>query len=317
MRRFITVAGAVLLFATLASANDLKTYKATYEKEMDTIILSNGMSMTELGEHYTKSLDSLLAVAKRAGDLDKTTAVIDEIARFGKEKAMSATPSKALDIRNLQSRFVKQATLHDLDNARALIILTSRYDSALERLQKSLVSSSKLDDAKLVQTERKQVAEAEPLKAAKGLLTEYSKKPEGETARDKAAIRSAFSRPNSYICEIEGSAGLSPKNNTYTFNVERQGLRATLRYWATGAIYKQSYGNVVLRTPEGREEILHKWTPKDFKITAREADTYKSLKEKRIDVSKHVRRPGEYAIRFDWKSGGSGLTIMRVEVEMK
>lgn len=177
MKRIIATVSAMLIFAGIASAKDLKTYKATYEKQMEEIILSHGMKMTDPGQQYTKSLDALLAKVKKAGDLDKTTGVMDEIARFRNEKGMPDKPSKLLDIQHLQSSFTKQTYAHEAQKAKSIISLTSRYDQALERLQKTLVSSSKLDDAKVVQEERRATqSSAEILNAKKIILASSSKK---------------------------------------------------------------------------------------------------------------------------------------------
>ena len=173
MNRLIAIAGVALLFASLASAKDLKTYRATYEKRMEEIILSHGMQMADVGQRYTKSLDALLTKVKKAGDLDKTTTVMEEIARFRKERGMPEKPSELLDIQNLQSSFTKQAATHETQKAKSIVSLTSQYDQALERLQKRLVSSSKLDDAKAVQEQRKQVQDTETLKSAKSHLTSH------------------------------------------------------------------------------------------------------------------------------------------------
>ena len=161
MNRLIAIAGVFLISAGLASAKDLPTYKATYEKQMEEIILSHGMKMTEVGQQYTKSLDALLAKVKKAGDLDKTTAVMEEIARFHKEKAMPDKPSTLLDIQTVQSSFTKQASIHEAGKAKKIISLASKYDQALERLQKTLVSSSKIDEAKAVQAERQTVEKSD------------------------------------------------------------------------------------------------------------------------------------------------------------
>ena len=176
MKRLIAIAGIILISAALASAKDLKTYKATYEKEMGILILSHGMKMAELGQQYTKALDVLLNKLKKAGDLDKTTAVMDEIARFRNEKGIPKKPSALLDIQNLQSSFAKQASSHESDKAKKIISLASKYDLALGRLQKSLVSSNKLDEAKAVQEERTGVKEREPYTSASRYVTELAAK---------------------------------------------------------------------------------------------------------------------------------------------
>jgi len=171
MKRIIATVSSMLIIAGIASANDITTYKATYEKNLEEIILSHGMKMSELGQQYTKSLDSLLARVKKAGDLDKSTAVMGEFTRFGKEKAMPDKLSALLDIQTLQSSFANHASTHDVNKAKGIVYLASKYDQALERLQRTLVSSSKLDDAKAVQDERKRIEVSEDVVAAKAIVS--------------------------------------------------------------------------------------------------------------------------------------------------
>ena len=176
MKRIIATVSTMLIIAGIASAKDLATYKAVYEKSMEEIILSHGMRMADVGQQYTKSHDTLLAKVKKAGDLDKTTAVMNEIERFRKEKTMPDKSPALLDIQNLQSSFTKQASTHEAIKAKNIISLTLKYDKALERLQKSLVSSSKLDDAKAIQEERKGVKESKPYTSASKYVTELAAK---------------------------------------------------------------------------------------------------------------------------------------------
>jgi hypothetical protein len=171
MKRIIATVCSMLIIAGNVSANDLKTYKATYEKNLQEIILSHGIKMSELGQQYTKSLDSLLARVKRAGDLDKTTAVMGEFTRFRKEEAMPDKLSALLDIQTLQSSFANQASSHEVNKAKGVVFLASKYDQALERLQRALVSSSKLDDAKAVQDERKRIEVSEDVVVAKAMVS--------------------------------------------------------------------------------------------------------------------------------------------------
>lgn len=161
MRLINVTAFTILLLTNIASAKDLATYRATYEVHLDELSQSHRMSMTELGQKYTSSLDALLAKVKKAGDLDRTTAVMAELERLAKEESMPANPSVSPDIRHLQSAYAKQASRHERDKARKIVSLTSKYDQVLERLQKRLVSSSKLDDAKAVQAERRRVEKSD------------------------------------------------------------------------------------------------------------------------------------------------------------
>ena len=196
MNRIIATLAVGLITSSGASAKDLAFYKATYEKEMETIVLSHGMNMAELSENYTEALDALLAKVKKAGDLDKTTAVMQEINRFAADKAMPTTTSALLDIQNLQTRFTKQASTQGSDKDRKIIALVSKYDQALERLQKSLVASGSLDKAKEVQTERQRTAGSHAVTQAKRQISRNV----------PAALTTKKKRPPVALRNIAGSA---------------------------------------------------------------------------------------------------------------
>ena len=165
--RHITAAVVLMIMAASASASDLKTYKAIYDKELETIVLAHGMQMTELGRGYANALEGLLVKVRRAGDLDKTTAVMNEIARFVKEKGVPEKPSALLDIQRFQSHYIKQAAAHDAQKAQKVVVLTSKYDGVLDRLQRELVSAGNLDEAMAIKEERDRVAGSEIVSAAK------------------------------------------------------------------------------------------------------------------------------------------------------
>ena len=172
-----TFASAVLvLFACSTSllASDLKTYKATYDKQMEAIVLGHGMKTSQLGQSYTKALGALLTKVKAAGDLDKSTATMDEIKRFSEEQGMPSKASSVLDIQNLQTSYTKQASVSDATKAQKVVFLAAKYDQALEGLQKSLVSSDNFDDAKAVQAERKRVKESKTYADARKHITAHA-----------------------------------------------------------------------------------------------------------------------------------------------
>jgi len=158
MNKLIAIAGVFLISAGLASAKDLRTYKASYDKQMEKIILSHDMKMIYLGQQYTKSLNELLTRVKKQGDLDKTTAVMNEIECFRKGKTIPDKPSELLDIKNIQASYTKRASTYEADKAKRVVTLASQYDQALDKLQRQSVSTGKLDDAKAIQEERKRVA---------------------------------------------------------------------------------------------------------------------------------------------------------------
>lgn len=193
MKRMITRAGLLLICATFVSATDLATYKSSYEKQMEGIVLAHGMKAADLRQQYAKALNALLETVKKAGDLDKTTAVMKEIARFGDEKEMPKELPVLLDIQNIQAAYTKQAFGFEVEKANKIILLSSKYDQVLEVRQRSLVSSSKLDEAKAVQAERKKIYEAEITKSAMSFLAPSKSKsnekvlPDGTSKKEAGA----------------------------------------------------------------------------------------------------------------------------------
>jgi hypothetical protein len=204
MKPIAAIASTLLIIAGVASAKDLATYKTIYEKEMETIILSHGMKMTALSQRYTQSLDTLLAKVKRTGDLDKTTAVMEEIKRFGKEKSMPDKSASFLDMQNLQSEFTRQVTPHDVNKAKRIITLTANYDQALERLQRSLVTASELVAAKSVKEERRRVQETTAHQASKTFLSKVAGT-QRETAGRSQSTRPTVARRSSNQAQLNAN----------------------------------------------------------------------------------------------------------------
>ena len=170
MKKLIIVLACLLVIAGYASSADLTTYNATYEKSLGDIALSHAMTITDLGAQYTKALNELLEAVKKTGDLDDTTAVLNEIKRFEDARAMPEKLSDIARIKNMQFYYSKQASAHDLDKAKKIVALTSQYDQAMEKLQKGLVASSNLEDARAVQAARKKAQEDAAYKGAVGTM---------------------------------------------------------------------------------------------------------------------------------------------------
>jgi hypothetical protein len=182
MRRLIAIVAVALISSGVASAQDLKTYKATYEKSIEGIILSHGMKMTDLGNEYPKALESLLTEVKQIGDFDKTTAVMEEIKRFQKESTIPADPAEMAEIRNVQSGYKQRVSACDAVKAKKIISLISKYDRALERLQKKLVMADQMGSAKLVKEEREAVGKS-TLYADALLTSETKAQPVAKTSK--------------------------------------------------------------------------------------------------------------------------------------
>lgn len=194
MNRIILTFTAVVIATGYAWGADLATYRGIYEKKMEAIVLEHGTKMTDLGQQYAKALDATLTRVRTAGDLNKTMAVMNEIKRFANEKRMPATPADLSDIQRLQAHYAKAASAYYSAKATMIVALAAKYDQVLERLQKNLVSSGELDDAKTVQEERRHVAASAPVVQAQLVLKQASASdtalgpstPSREAAREEA-----------------------------------------------------------------------------------------------------------------------------------
>ena len=154
--RIWVVGTLTALAAVSGQGQDMKTYKGIYEKNSEEIRGNFQPKFDGLHQQYKKSMEALKAAAQNQGDLAKIKAVIAEIERFQKAKAMPAAPEEnALPIiKSFQSDYVKQYLNLEGDMIAQLGALTVKYEQALERLQKELVRSGKLDEATGVQQER-------------------------------------------------------------------------------------------------------------------------------------------------------------------
>ena len=172
MHKFTSAVLVLLTCATTLLASDLKTYKATYEKEMESIILGRGVTVSQLNESYSKSLKDLSDRATNAGDLDKVRAVMAETERFAKENTVLSGDAKdsSPDLKRAQLAYLQNMTGLKSAQARKIMGLVSKYDSALGRLQISLTKEKKFDDALSVQNERKAVAASENVVSATATL---------------------------------------------------------------------------------------------------------------------------------------------------
>ena len=104
---------------------------------------------------------------QKTGNFKKAITVKDEISRFRDKNGMPEEMSELLEIKNLQSRYIEQASSFEANKAQKIVNLASKYDKALAQLQKSLVRSGKLDDAKTVHEERERIANSKPVIQAK------------------------------------------------------------------------------------------------------------------------------------------------------
>ncbi len=172
----IWIAGALAAFGTVCGqAADLKTYKDVYEKESKEILQAFQPKFDGLQQQYQKSLETLKAAAAKQGDFVRTKAAIDEIERFQKAKSLSASPAEneISEIKAFQSAYVQQYSRLETDMTSQLGMLTTKYEQALDRLQKEQVKALKINEAAAVQAEKEKARAAikgysETLAALKG-----------------------------------------------------------------------------------------------------------------------------------------------------
>ncbi len=167
MRKTTLIIGLAFALAGHATATDVETLRATYDKELETITRTHGERVNVLFQQYTNALAALLADVKTAGDLGKTLAVKNEVERFRVVRQVPDEFAELAEIRKIQMSFAAKARELVADKARKVVDLSQHYSSALLRLQRSLVSSDKLDKATAVEAERIRVASSKLLASAK------------------------------------------------------------------------------------------------------------------------------------------------------
>ena len=142
-----------------ASERTLEDYRSLFEKEMSKIDATHHTTQKTALDSYRKNL----AVAKdkltKNGDLEGTTAVIEEIQRFEKEGTIPQKPADRLPSllillqRNYHNALVSATRMKNTDTA----TLIKRYLVPLEGLKKRLVQKEQLDQARKVAGEIKRV----------------------------------------------------------------------------------------------------------------------------------------------------------------
>ena len=189
------VAALVTLGAGSVFSQDLKSYQEMYRKNSDALKQGFQPKFDALQQQYRKSLEELKTSAQNQGDLLRTKAATAEFDRFLKEKSMpAATDMSAVpDIKALQTAYVKQFTVLDVELSASLGALTVKYDQALDRLQIELTKADKLDEATAVLEERNKAQEsvkafAEKKAALKALPTPNSADKEASQKNPTAKV---------------------------------------------------------------------------------------------------------------------------------
>ena len=159
----IWVVGALAVFAAVfGQAQDLKSLKGIYEQNEEEIRDVFEPKFGALQQQYQKSLEALKAGAVKQGDLVRAKAAMAEIDRFQKAKSLPALldENEIPDIKAFQSAYVTQYSKLEIDMTAQLGMLTSKFEQALERLEKELTKAEKFDAATEVHGEREKVSVA-------------------------------------------------------------------------------------------------------------------------------------------------------------
>jgi hypothetical protein len=174
VKKFVSAVLILFVCSSALFAADLKTYKATYAKRMAMIVLEHGISVSKLNESYKKALNNLNDQVTKAGDLTAIKAVMAEMARFVTAKTVTVEDAKNSSPHLKKMQLYYMQSLESFGNAKAnrIIKLTSNFDSALARLQKSLAQQRKLDDATAVMAERDAVAKSYEVVSAMKMVSE-------------------------------------------------------------------------------------------------------------------------------------------------
>ena len=290
---------AILVMTVAATAiaqqtNTLDTLRHTYESRQQSFLIQ-----------YGKALDAAMADLKRRGDLDNVLILQEEQKRFDAYKTVPA-PTDAKD----SFRPVTEAYFQ------AMVTMQGQYVTALDRLVKKETAADRIAEAQMVKAEKDKASFVLADMQTKLSMKAVVEKPKTEELEKPVSSPSAY-RPKTYVDETKGFAGIGPKGNIYTFQVESVGKKATFRFWASGDISTDTSGQVLLTGPDAQEQIIRQWKPSDFRVAANSVSSYKKLKPISCDISAYVKQAGEYQITFRWGGSPAGLSILRVELELQ
>jgi hypothetical protein len=138
----------------LAAAQDVASYRATFEASLAEIEAAHTQRTDALESSYLTSLEALYEQSRAGGDLAGTLAAKTEIDRLKAQKGLPAKLSDHAGVSSLQSKLEQALQPTRLERARQTAALADQYDQALDRLQRGYVVAEQLDEAQAVQRER-------------------------------------------------------------------------------------------------------------------------------------------------------------------
>lgn len=222
--------GLWLTSSTLLPANPLATVKPAYDQEAGKIRTEANAKYAALNQQYLRSLETLDAQFKQAGELESLLVVRKELERFKKSEALpdTALVSAPAHLATAQRAYVDAKNTLRRDRDIRLAKLTRAYLDQLAQLKKHLTQQDRIADALTVQREEDSVRTAVDLNpdeapppaptGSRAGATAVAGTPPGQTATPYA-----MKPPKGYIWLYVTERGLPVKNQSFYFRVEPDG----------------------------------------------------------------------------------------------
>ena len=134
-------------------------WQAAFNRDVTDVVAAE---FKKLGSQYVASLESAIAKASGAGDLDGAVALRNEQKRFAETTVFPEQDlgGEAASVKQIRAAIRTQLAKLDKDNAARTKALHAKYDQVLAQAQTQLTQHQRLDDALLVKAKREEVSAA-------------------------------------------------------------------------------------------------------------------------------------------------------------
>jgi hypothetical protein len=167
-----------------------------FDDELAAIASDLEAKVTQLDEGYARALRALLKKIRDAGDLDGTTAVMAEVARLKKEGGVPEVKSGIGEVADLQEVYTKELGKLKTAKDEQIVALAKQYDTALDKMERQLVSANELESALKVREERRRVGDNPEVLAARKRLKSGGQE-------DRTPSPTLLGPSESSMCEVE------------------------------------------------------------------------------------------------------------------
>jgi hypothetical protein len=246
------------------------------------------------------------AAQKAAEEAARKAAAEAAAQKAAEEAARKAAAKKAAEEAAKKAAAEAAAKKAAEDAARKAAAEAAAKKAAEEATRKAAAEAAAKKKATAAAAAKK-AAELAAKKAAAAAAVVAKPKP----AAKPAAIKK---QGKAYVSNVQGQAAAADfsKNNVYEFKLPKVGRTCTLTFYATGRSNIDSDGKIWLITPDGRREKVGTWEADN--VSTDGVKSYKDLKPIDHDLSKLVKKPGNYKVEFEWINGAGPLYIYRVEL---